>query len=139
MAKAPSTSDTRGSRLRSDLLKRADTDSAACALIEEACRIVDRLDKLDRLLSGDAESWIDIVEARGNPELAELVINAPLAEARQQALALKQIFTELRQMGVLVASESGAKTKAKGGDDDELAARRKARLADAAGRKLSAT
>ncbi|WP_157631970.1 hypothetical protein [Catelliglobosispora koreensis] len=126
--------DERGAALWSDLHKRGVLTPAARVLAEEACRIVDRLEKLDHLLSGDAESWIDIVETRGNPELAELVINAPLAEARQQALALKQIFTELRMMGALAAADSGAQPTAGGGEDDELAARRKARIADAAGR-----
>jgi hypothetical protein len=131
----PSTLDTRGSHLRSDLRKLVGNSTAALVLIDEACRIVDRLDKLDRLLSGDAESWIDIIEGRGHSEL-ELTINAPLAEARQQALALKQLFTELRQMGVLgIADPDTAKNKAEGGEDDELAARRKTRLADAARRE----
>ena len=131
---APSTLDERGKLLWSDLWKQGKFGPAERVLIEEACRIVDRLDKLDRLLKGDAESWLDIVESRGNPELAELVINAPLAEARQQALALKQIFTELRQLRALATADPDAGKKAEGGDDDELAARRKARLADAARR-----
>lgn len=125
--------DSRGSHLRSELGKLATGNPAALALIDEASRITDRLDRLDRLLSGDAESWIDIIEGRGHTEL-ELVINAPLAEARQQALALKQIFTELRQMGVIGASGSDGKDKAEGGEDDELAARRAKRIAEAAGR-----
>jgi hypothetical protein len=128
---APPGLDERGAQLWSDLRKRGEFGPTERVLIEEACRIVDRLEKLDRLLTGDAESWIDLISKRGDPELAEVVINAPLAEARQQALALKQIFTELRQLGVLAAADPNAKPKAEGGDD-ELAARRKARLADAA-------
>jgi hypothetical protein len=66
-------------------------------LLEEACRIADRLDQMDRMLSGDASSWIDLVESKGDPERQEIVIDKLLAEARQQAVALKQLIAELRQ------------------------------------------
>lgn len=98
-------------------------DSAQLVLLTEACRIVDRLDKLDSLITGDAESWIDIIATRADPEIAEVVINKPLAEARQQALVLKQLLAELRQVRAAGASDE------EGGEDDELAARRAARIA----------
>jgi hypothetical protein len=93
----------------------------------EACRIADRLDKLDRLLRGDAEDWLDFVDTRGNPNRQELVINAPLAESRQQATALKQIVAELRQSGGVGQSGQG------GSILDQLAAKRAQRLANATG------
>jgi hypothetical protein len=93
----------------------------------EACRIADRLDKLDRLLRGDAQDWLEIVETRGNPERQELVINAPLAESRQQATALKQIVAELRQSGGVSQAGQG------GSILDQLAAKRAQRLANPAG------
>lgn len=92
----------------------------------EACRIADRLDKLDRLLSGDADNWVSLVEVKGDPDRQEVVIDKPLAEARQQATALKQIVAELRQ--------SGTEKPATGGSVlDQLAARRAQRLANTAG------
>jgi hypothetical protein len=100
------------------------------ALAVEACRIVDRLDKLDRMLGGEAHDWIRLIEQRGSDEIVEVVIDKPLAEARQQAAVLKQIVAELRQ-----GSDAGAKTPEQEGDyGDQLAARRAKRLADAAGR-----
>lgn len=68
----------------------------ARVLLEEACRIADRLDRLDKLLDGDAESWVSLVEQRGDPERQIVVIDRPLAEARQQAVALKQLIAEIR-------------------------------------------
>lgn len=117
----------RGAQLWRDLRKGGPFGPVDGALVVEACRIADRLDKLDALLAGDAQSWIDLVESRGNPETLEVVIDKPLAEARQQALALKQIFTELRQQRGVSSGEAG------GDELDELAARRAKRVADSAG------
>jgi hypothetical protein len=86
----------RGKRLWADL----GGDSLAGGrrvLLEEACRIADRLDKLDALLSGDATSWVELVESKGDPDRQEVVIDKALAEARQQAVALKALISELRQ------------------------------------------
>jgi hypothetical protein len=68
-------------------------------LLEEACRITDRLDKLDALLGGDAEDWLALVEDKGDPDRQIVVIDRPLAEARQQATALKQLLVEIRAAG----------------------------------------
>lgn len=68
-------------------------------LLEEACRIADRLDQLDRMLSGGARSWVSLVEDKGDPERQSVVIDRLLAEARQQATALKQLIAEIRATG----------------------------------------
>jgi len=118
----------RGQRLWDDLTKTR-PEPAARVLIEEACRIADRLDKLDRLLTGEADDWLGIVEAKGDPDRQELVITAPLAEARQQATALKQLLAELRQ-----ATAAAGSSPAEEGDVlDQLAAQRARRRADATG------
>lgn len=62
-------------------------------LLEEACRIADRLDRLDALLIGDRDSWVRVV-SDGNGEY-ELVIDSALTEARQQALALRQLLSSI--------------------------------------------
>ena len=62
-------------------------------LLEEACRIADRLDQLDRLLKGEADVWCSIAADR-NGDLA-LSIDVPLIEARQQANVLRQILASL--------------------------------------------
>jgi hypothetical protein len=66
-------------------------------LIEEACRIADRMEALDRLLQGDAADWVELVEAKGDPDRLVVVIDSALSEARQHAMAYKQILAELRQ------------------------------------------
>lgn len=126
----PSILDSRGAHLRFDLRKQHEGDAAALALIEEACRIVDRLDELDRILSRPPTSWLDALDTDSDGTPIKLIINAPLAEARQQAMALKQIFTELRQM----RAQAHADPDEGGGEEDELAARRAARIANTAGR-----
>lgn len=118
---------TRGRRLWQDMSGDS-LSGGRRVLLEEACRIADRLDRLDALLAGSAEDWMSLVETKGNPDRQEIVIDRPLAEARQQATALKQLIAELRQ-GVDVSGD-----QEQGGDIlDELAAARAKRLADASG------
>jgi hypothetical protein len=101
---------TRGEQLWKDL--RGDSLSPELrVLLEEACRIADRLDNLDGLISGDADSWVSLVEDRGDPERQYVVIDKPLAEARQHALALKQLITELRAAGAGGKAPSAPKTE----------------------------
>lgn len=85
----------RGRRLWAELA--ADKPSPAEAiLIEEACRLADRLDKLDAILGGRDKAWITI-EIPDGGVAAEVVVDKVLSEARQQQIALKQILGELRQ------------------------------------------
>lgn len=63
-------------------------------LLEEACRIADRLDALDGLLRGGAEVWCRIVEDFRSGAI-ELRIDGALVEARQQANVLRQIVAAL--------------------------------------------
>lgn len=96
-------------------------------LVLEACRIADRLAQLDRILSGDARDWLDLVEDKAADGVVEVVITKPLAEARQQATALARLTAELRQ-------GANAEKPATGGSIlDQLAAKRAQRLADTAG------
>jgi hypothetical protein len=64
-------------------------------LLREACRLVDRLDKLDRYLRGERDSWLRVRIDLDGEDLT-LTIDKALSEARQQAVALKQILGELR-------------------------------------------
>jgi tRNA(Met) C34 N-acetyltransferase TmcA len=68
-------------------------------LLEEACRIADRLDKLDRALQGRAVNWLKLVADSEDPTRLIVVIDRPLGEARQHALALKQLLADLRAAG----------------------------------------
>lgn len=65
------------------------------ALITEACRIKDRLDKLNALLSGDIDRWSTLVELfEGSAELV-LQINGAAVEARQSATVFRQMLAEV--------------------------------------------
>lgn len=93
-------------------------------LLEQACRIVDRLDRLEAILNGRDRAWLTVQIADDGE--ATLMVDKLLGESRQQATALKQILAELRQ-------GEDAKPETGGGVLDQLAARRAARLANAAG------
>lgn len=67
-------------------------------LLEEACRIADRLDQLDRLLRGDAELWIHLTLDRSG-EVYEIRVDSALTEARQQAAVLRQLIASLPLKG----------------------------------------
>lgn len=103
----------RGRRLW-DALTADTPDPAQLVLIEEACRIADRLDRLDAQLRGDEDAWLRFIVNDDGSEVT-VVIDRALSEARQQAVALKQLFAELRQSQVaakpvpkIVAQPAGA-------------------------------
>jgi hypothetical protein len=89
---AASSLGPRGLRLWLSLSDRVDGERGL-ALLEEACRTADRLDRLDGLLSGDLEFW-SVVERRDDGPL-EVVVDGALAEARQQGQALLRLLTSL--------------------------------------------
>src|SRR5689334_13168041 len=74
----------------------AEFNPAELVLLEEACRITDRLDRLDKVLTGEAEDWLDLRQRKGSPEVLEIVVDSALSEARQQANVLKQLVAALR-------------------------------------------
>lgn len=63
--------------------------------LTEACRCVDRLERLDELLRGETEVWARLLH---DPRTEDYVlrIDSALAEARQQQNVLKQLLTALR-------------------------------------------
>jgi hypothetical protein len=111
----------RADRLSADL-KRTTLSGIPRALADEAVLIVGRLEQLDKTLQGDPDAWMGIVE-RLPAEVAEVTVNAPLAEARQQATALKAILAELAKL------LGQAPAVVQPGKSDELAAARAKRLA----------
>lgn len=108
-ADAPSGLGSRGVRLWSESVAVKDSWSPGeRVLLEEACRIVDRLDRFDALISGDMTAWLSIDwPFKDSP--AALVINSVVGEARSSAAELRQIVKQL----ALPASEAEAKPKSK--------------------------
>lgn len=92
------------------------------ALAEEAVRIKARLDSLERYIDGSAEAWVDLANRLGRD--VDLYINAPLSEARQQALALRSVLAELVKMQGGEKKPEPAPSKT-----DELKAKREERRA----------
>jgi hypothetical protein len=93
--------------LWADLTAARSFDAAGELLVGEACRVADRLERLDRLLRGDVGDWAQVIDVRGT---VVLVIDSALSEARQQQNALRQLFATL------------GLAKAEASDDDGLTA-----------------
>lgn len=86
----------RSDRLAADL-KVGTLSGPARVLAEEAVRITERLDNLDRSLRGDPDAWLDIV-TRLPETVAEVVVDKLLSEVRQQGLALAAVLKALHAL-----------------------------------------
>ena len=62
--------------------------------LTEACRMKDRLDKLDELLRGDVGAWATIEDFDGHPSV--LVISSALDKANTTANVMKQLLAAMR-------------------------------------------
>lgn len=88
------------------------------ALLTEACRARDRLDQLDRVLTGDVDTWCDIAtDYLGEP--IRLNISPVLANANQTAGVLKGLLDKIPAPAVKQAPAAGGGTAL-----DQLAQRR---------------
>lgn len=83
-----------GDRLR-DALACADESFAIGVLVEEACRIADRLEQLNATLTGDDNTWMRLT--KGRDQVIEVRIDTALQESRQQATVLRQLLAEIRR------------------------------------------
>ncbi|SDZ55277.1 hypothetical protein SAMN05216215_109715 [Saccharopolyspora shandongensis] len=83
-----------GQRLWAAMTDGGPLPAMQAVLLLEACRIADRLDKLDAQLRG--EDWLRFDVDETGAEVT-VIVDRVLSEARQQATALKQIVAELRQ------------------------------------------
>ncbi len=115
---------TTSERFREHMAKASEADPAVAALVEEAARIMDRLDKIDGIVTGKTE-WIELMHFRVKNDDAQTVtvtLDGVLAEARQQAAALKSL---MQQLGL---GKADVAAKEKVVDPlDQIAARRAAR------------
>jgi len=122
----------RGRWLWRELVEKGKPGPVERVLIEETCRLVDRLDRLDAISNGKDRAWLQISDEIGDVDgQVTVIVDKVLGEVRQQQTTLKQMVAELRQ-----AAAGGAPTSGQGQGGsflDQLAARRAQRLADAAG------
>lgn len=111
---APPGLGKRGRRLWAAATKEWQLNPAHLVLLEEACRISDRLDVLDAVIRGSSSR-------SGDDEDAPADITGLLAESRQQATALRGLVAEIRQGQKGVAP--AAPPKVGGGGVADLTAR----------------
>jgi hypothetical protein len=76
------------------------TDAPRNALVLEAARLADRLDELDSIIQGKGvlnlmQFRLDFPDGDDEPFVVEVKFQAPLAEARQQAIAFATILSKL--------------------------------------------
>lgn len=113
-------------RLWGDL--EAATPPAHLPLLREACRIVDRLDRMDRILARKSD-WLRVNTMEfGDNVKVKITMDGVLAEARQQATVAHALIKEL----ALVAKIQPKQTVKAGGLGD-LSARIAARRGTTAG------
>lgn len=74
-----------------DAMAGVEMGPAHRVLLVEACRLADRLDRFDRVLSGGG--WF--FERPDDDGRVEIVIDSVLSEARQYASVLKQMVAQL--------------------------------------------
>lgn len=69
-------------------------DAPTRALIVEACRAKDRLDRLNRITSGDEDVWCRIFTGEG--EIA-LKLDTAVSEQRQLTTVFRQLLAEIQR------------------------------------------
>lgn len=129
--KRPADLGPRGARLWREMTGSGSLTPAHLVLLEEACRLADRLDWLNAILL----RWTSQVnggDEEDEPKPAE--ITGLLAESRQQATTLRGLVAEIRQSQKgAVAPSSKSAGKAGGSGVSDLTARIAARKRQAPG------
>jgi hypothetical protein len=86
----------RGARLWAEMDEGRGLEPTHRVLLEEACRVADRLDRLDAMLEDPANAWLRFDVSDDGAEIT-VVVDKLLSEARMQETALKQLVAEIRQ------------------------------------------
>lgn len=99
----------RGADLWESMTEGRDADAAWLLMLHEACRMADRLDRMDRLLSGEIETWarIELPDLDGKPCI--LIFDDALGESRQYVNTFRQLMTTLR-IGIAEPKRSEGKS-----------------------------
>jgi hypothetical protein len=82
-------------------------------LLEEACRMADRLDRMDAMLEDPARAWLRFDVSEDGAEIT-VTIDRLEGETRMLATAFKQVVAELRQ-----AQEESGSARAPGPEPQE--------------------
>jgi hypothetical protein len=106
----PSGLSAGGSELWASVTAAHELDATQVVTLTEACRAKDRLDKLDKVLRGEAETWMMLTHRLQTADY-ELKIDNALGAANATANLLKQLLAALR----LPDKVSGARPQQRGG------------------------
>lgn len=77
-----------------DQLMVGDWDVATMALIVEAARAKDRLDRLARITSGDEDTWTRVFTGEGE---VVLKMDTAVSEQRQLSTVFRQLLAEIQR------------------------------------------
>lgn len=114
---APADLRVRGLLFWEKVTEEVELDSSGLLLLGEACRIIDRLDRLSGALNGQGRDWLKLADdvekvisrdGQGTKITVKVTVDGLLSEARQQQLALKTI---LAQLGLAKATEKRSTAK----------------------------
>lgn len=94
-AAAPAGLGVGGAAFWVEIAAEHDLDPAQRLQLTEVCRAKDRLDKLDRLLSGEVETWVLLTHRLQTADY-ELKIDAALSQANATANLMKQLLAAMR-------------------------------------------
>lgn len=103
-----------GGRQLFDELSLATDPYELTALIVEAARIKDRLDHLNRVLTGEEELWLRLIPSRGDSEVLEIRVDSAAQEARQLATVFRQMLADIERRRI---SDDDSDGKGKERDD----------------------
>ena len=108
----------RGLEFWSAVTDSVELDPSGFVLLGEACRIIDRLDRLSAALNGKGRDWlkladeIEVTASRfgdGKNISVKVTVDGLLSESRQQQLALKTMLAQL-DLGKTFEKASGEKS-----------------------------
>lgn len=93
--RAPAGLGPGGRALWREITAEHELDPMQRVQLEEACRAKDRVDKLDKILRGDGDTWVKLTH-RLQTEDYELKIDGALVAANATANLMKQLLAALR-------------------------------------------
>ncbi len=99
---------SRSAEFRAEVAQLKAMNPGESVLVDEACRLLDRLDRFDALLAGDQSEWATI-EWPYEDAPARLVIGAVVTEARQHVAELRQVVKALDLPAAKQASRGPSK------------------------------
>lgn len=108
--------ESAGAALKRELSGGRDTVGIT-VLIRQAARVADRLENIDRVLSGDAEAWIKVSLPRSDAKRGRIIVEARVddlvKEERSQTTVLRSLLSEIHRQ------RSGLPGAPPGPDEDD--------------------